>query len=162
MNLDTGLLIAAVGILVAVYFWTRSHRPILTVAVKTHPGQEEGPIRYDLVILNSGTVPANNLSITVDDIALNAAFGLGATEYLKRDIFAVFGKTIPSVQNGERLVVGPFGYTNGMAAGFWKYNAIIPIAIRYNFKGLFGWWPHKQEQTIQIVDSETVTGYSWG
>lgn len=156
----TALFVSLCSLMISVYFWMRASRPIVTAAVKTHPGQQKGPIFYDLVVQNSGSIPAKDVRITVEEIKLTAAFGKGATEKLKPDIYAVFATTLLILQNGDKVVWGPFAYTDGIDTGFWKYNTSIPIVIRY--KGWFGRLPYKEEQRIQIVSSESVTGYLWG
>jgi hypothetical protein len=44
--------------------------------------------------------------------------------------------------------------------GFWKYKAVLHVII--NYRGWFGWWRYRDTQTIQIVDSDSFTGHSWG
>jgi hypothetical protein len=151
------LLISAFSLVIS----RRSLRPIITVAVKTHPGEpdETTTIAYDLVVLNSGTIPAKDIQITVDEISLNRAFGQAGTKEREQDLWlSGFGKTIPILQNGDRIS-GSFGYTSLENAGFWKADAPLQIVVRY--KGWFG-QSYKEEQTIFITDSESFTGHWWG
>ena len=92
------LLVAAASLGLSIYFWRRSFRPIVTVAVKTHTA---GNVltSYDLVVLNSGTIPAKNIRLAADDSSLTAALGGGATEEKKKKWLAAFNQTIPILQN---------------------------------------------------------------
>jgi hypothetical protein len=143
-----GLLIAAIA-----------RKPIVTAVVKTHPSGDEGPIFYDLFVKNSGAYPAKDIRVDVCDVALNSAFGSGATEFWKDRVLACFSANTPLLVNGESLCIGSFGFTDKADTGVWKYNAILPIIVRYK-----GWFRlrHRYKQTLQITDSDTVTGYSWG
>jgi hypothetical protein len=160
MKADTLISAAALAISIlslgfSFYFWRRSFRPILTVAAKTHEAKSD-VITYDLVFLNSGTIPAKNIRITAEG-ALTTAFGRGASEKNKQRWLACFNRTIPILQNGYSVSCS-FGTTQENDAGFWKYNAIIPVIVTY--EGWFG-WKYQEGQSVQIVNSESFTEYSW-
>lgn len=154
------LLVSFGSFLLSFHIWKRSHRPIVTAAVKTH-SSDSGHTSYDLVILNSGTIPAKNIQILADKNSLESAFGLDASAKNKETELAAFNLVIPILQNDDR-VSGSFGMTRPNDTGFWKYNAIIPIVIKY--EGWFGNWfgPYKEKSEIQIVDSTSFTGSFWG
>ncbi|TGS50245.1 hypothetical protein EN822_27000, partial [bacterium M00.F.Ca.ET.179.01.1.1] len=80
-----GSLVATVLALgLSVHFWRRQFRPIVTAMVKTHKGGNVG-IAYNLVVLNSGSIPARDIWFEVADTrALDAAFALGAQEADKK------------------------------------------------------------------------------
>jgi hypothetical protein len=80
---SAALAISFCSLLISFYFWTRSFRSIVTAAVKTHAAGNEA-ILYDLVILNSGTIPARNMRIHAAELSLAAAFGGDATPENKR------------------------------------------------------------------------------
>ena len=154
------LVVSLCSLLISVYFWTRSFRPIVSVAVKTHAAGSEA-ILFDLVVLNSGTIPARNISIRATEKSLNSAFGSDVSAENKERWLACFNRTIILLQNGDRTSCS-FGTTKANNAGFWKHDAIISTTITY--EGWFpGWfWRYKDEQDIQITDSDNFTGYSWG
>jgi hypothetical protein len=119
-------------------------------------------IAYDLVILNSGSIPARNIRIAADQNSLDQAFGKGATDDDKIGWLSCFDQTILILQNGERTSCS-FGTTAIGDSGFWKYKAIIGITIQY--EGWFRGWFEKtycEKQDIQIVNSESFTDYAWG
>ena len=72
------LVISLTSLLISLDIWTRSFRPIVTVAVKTHTAGNV-LISYVLVVLNSGTIPAKNIRIRAAENSLASAFGGDAT-----------------------------------------------------------------------------------
>ncbi len=162
MTIDTmialsALLISICSLAVSVYIWRRSFRPIVTAAVKTH-ASGSGAIVYDLIVMNSGSLPGRNIQITATDTALAAAFGHDATAENKERWLAGFKSKIDVLQNGDRLSCS-FGTTKQDDAGFWRANARIPITVIY--QGWFG-GTYKDEQVICVADSDSFTGYAWG
>lgn len=151
------LAVALCALAISYYFWRLSFRPIVTAAVKTNSGGNVA-ICYDLVVLNSGTIPAKSIRLIADDGALNPTFGRDASEENKQLWLACFHIEIPILQNGAKYSCS-FGTTQANDAGFWKYGAIIPITIAYD-----GWFGTKycEEQTIRIIDSDSFTGHQWG
>jgi hypothetical protein len=151
------LAVSICSLIVALHFARRSFRPIVTAAVKTHSA---GNIltAYDLVILNSGSLPARDIRVTAARNFLAAAFGNDASEENRERWLACFVEVIGLLQNGDRVSCS-FGTTGMNDGGFWKYNSIIPITITY--RGWFG-KAYKENQNIKIIDSNSFTGYSWG
>lgn len=150
--------IAFLSLVLAFFGWRRSFRPIVTVAVKTHDASDQ-LIAYDLVVLNSGTLPAKNIHLTVDERSLALALGRGASEEDQKRWLACFRQVIPSLQNNDNVSCS-FGYTNDTGTGFWKPNAALHVTIKY--RGWFGWWRYRDWQELRIVDSASFTGFSWG
>ena len=68
-------------------------------------------------------------------------------------------ENIISILHNNSSIKCSFGESKANDQGFWKYNAKIPITIEYE-----GWFGKKytQNQDIQIIDSESFTGYQWG
>ena len=164
----TALAISLASLLISFDIWTRSFRPIVTAAVRTHEAGNIA-IAYDLVLLNSGTIPARNIRITATEEALGPTFGKGASVEDKQRWLAGFNSVIPILHNNAQTSCS-FGTTQADDAGFWKYDATIPIVIRYE-SWLGGWlsswfgnrFKHFEEnQIIQIADSNSFTGGSWG
>lgn len=131
----------------------------MTAMVKTHGGGSEA-IVYNLVLLNSGTIPAKRVRISVDEASLAEALGLEATPKNKSRWLACFEaeSLIPILHNGDRVSCS-FGTTKGGDAGFWKYKSVITVNIAY-----LGWFgsAYEERQDLRILDSESFTRYSWG
>jgi hypothetical protein len=81
------LFVSLASLIISVYIFRRSRRPIVTVAVKTHSGGDEA-ICYDLVVRNSGPIPARNIRIQLAEdgaATLDPAFGREASEDNKKN-----------------------------------------------------------------------------
>jgi len=159
------LVVSSFSLLISIYIFLRSFRPIVTIAVKTHSG-DETKIRYDFVVRNSGARPARNIRIKADESALASAFGREASDWTKERWLACFNLVIPFLQNDDHTSCS-FGYTRKGDAGFWKYRATIPVRISYEgwvAKKYERWFGNKYEEphTIWITDSDSFTGYYWG
>ena len=116
-------------------------------------------IIYNLEVLNSGTIPAKNIHIKVEEKDVNAA--LASSEYndRKKEWLSCFDPecVIPVLQNGTRVSCS-FGLTRADNAGFWKCGAAIPVVVEY--QGWFG-VKYTEPQVIYIRDSDSFTGYMW-
>ena len=164
LNLDTiiavfALLVSMIALGLSVYFWQKSFRPIVTAMVKTHRSGNVFTV-FDLVILNSGTLPAKNIRLRVDQEGINAALGNDSGEEDKRRWLSCFEEdNIISILHNNEKVSCSFGLTRPGDEGFWKYKAKIPITIEYE-----GWFGKKyiQNQEIQIMNSDSFTGFMWG
>ncbi|BCN41084.1 hypothetical protein ALDI51_44030 [Alicycliphilus denitrificans] len=166
MNITADTVIALVALLVSlltfgasIRFWRRQFRPIVTAAIRTH-GASNQAIAYNLVLLNSGTIPAKNIALSVDESTLVAALGDDATTENKTRWLACFSATprIRILHNGDRTSCS-FGTTQTENSGFWKNRATISITIKYD--GWFG-LSYTQQQVLEVVDSASFTGYMWG
>jgi hypothetical protein len=115
-------------------------------------------IAFDLVVLNSGTLPARNVRITAADESLATAFGQDATAANKERWLACFKRKIGLLQNNDRVSCS-FGTTKRDDGGFWKVNASIQVTVTY--EGWFG-STYTERQELSIVDSNSFTGYAWG
>lgn len=155
------LSIIALG--VSFHFWRRQFRPIVTAMVETHYG---GPdwINYNLVVLNSGSIPAKNIKLQVQDQAsLEAALGAGADNDARKVWLRCFepSTVIRLLQNGARTSCS-FGFTHrDLRQSFWRAQAEFPIQIEYE-----GWFRKKYRKDLpnllQIADSDSFTGGMWG
>ena len=119
------LLVSFLSFLFSVNHWRHSFRPIVSAMVKTHQAGNVS-IAYDLVVLNSGTLPARNIRITAEPASLNAAFGNDASDENKQRWLAAFDRTIYLLHNGDKISCA-FGMTQANDTGFWKYDATISI-----------------------------------
>ena len=151
-------IVSAISLGLSISFWRKSFRPIVTATVKTHSAGNDA-ITYNLVLLNSGTIPAKNVVIKADETSLSSAFGSDATPENKKMWLACFAKEtqIPILHNGDHVSCS-FGMTTGSATGFWKYNSTISIVVEY--AGWFG-VGYKQPQKLRIIDSDSFTGVVW-
>jgi hypothetical protein len=160
------LFVSAISLILSISFWSRSFRPIVTAAVRTHTAGNVATV-YNLVLLNSGTLPARKVRIRPSGAIPAEAFGLGATEEDKQLWLAAFEDegTVEVLHNGSKVSCG-FGMTKADDKGFWRYEARIPVVITY--RGWFeGWWEwlvggeYREEQDLQIVDSGSFAGGMW-
>ncbi|MBZ9815271.1 hypothetical protein [Mesorhizobium sp. CA7] len=155
------LIVSAVAFGFSIFFWYRQFRPIVTAMVKTHSGGNMG-IAYDLVVLNSGSIPARDVWLEVADSgALDAAFGSGADDDNKKDWLLCFNAKdmIPVLHNGAQVSCS-FGHTKSADRGFWKAGAEFPIRIHY--RGWFGKSYFGEPHMLRIVDTDSFTGFMWG
>jgi len=152
------LAISGVSLGTSIRFWRRSFRPLVTAAVRTHGAGNEG-ITYNLVLLNSGTIPARNIRLSANNESLANAFGSGATPEQRLKWLVCFKPEteIPILHNGDRVSCS-FGTTKSQEDGFWKYKATISVCIKYS--GWFG-LSYEERHDIKILDSDSFTGYMW-
>ncbi len=153
------LLVSIVSVILSFRYWSKSFRPIITAMVKTRAAGNLGII-YDLEILNTGSIPAKNIRLKVEEKDINKALGEDSTSENKTRWLSCFKpENIISILHSNSSIKCSFGGSKENDQGFWKYKAIIPITIEYE-----GWFGKKytQNQDIQIIDSESFTGYYWG
>ncbi|QEA38657.1 hypothetical protein FGL86_05930 [Pistricoccus aurantiacus] len=107
----------------------------------------------------SGSLPAKNIRLLTEDGKVNDALGSDSGQENRRRWLCCFEPEymISILHNGERIRCS-FGTSRNNDGGFWKYKAKIPITIQYE-----GWFGAKytQEQVIQIIDSDSFTGFMW-
>ncbi len=152
------LIVSACTLAASVRFWRRSFRPIVTAVVKTKTAGNMA-ITYNLVLLNSGTIPAKNVSISADSASLEASLGSGADSASRERWLSCFeGRShIPVLHNGDSVSCS-FGLTRGPDDGFWRYKSTIDVVI--NYQGWFG-IDYQQPQKLHIIDSGSFTGFMW-
>ncbi|RWH76860.1 MAG: hypothetical protein EOQ86_19725 [Mesorhizobium sp.] len=157
------LIVSVVALGFSIFFWHRQFRPIVTAMVETHHGGSDG-ISYNLVILNSGSIPAKNIKLHMRDrSSLEAALGAGADKDARELWLACFepSRVIRLLQNGARTSCS-FGFTHrDLRRSFWSAQAEFPIQIEYE-----GWFGEKYQKdlpnVVQIADSDSFTGGMWG
>ena len=87
------LLVSFFSLIVTIRYASKSFRPIVTAAVKTHSGGNEAII-YNLVIKNSGSIPARQVRIQVEENQLAQAFGADSCdEHYRRIWLACFSSS---------------------------------------------------------------------
>lgn len=127
--------------------------------VTTHSGGSDS-IAYNLVILNSGIIPAQKISMhLLDQAQLEKAINTNASQDHRKKWLACFEPNvkIELLQNGAQVSCS-FG-TSAKSGGFWNYGEKFPIMIKY--RGFFG-TEYQWVQELQIVDSDSFTGQMWG
>ncbi|MET3601410.1 hypothetical protein [Martelella mangrovi] len=151
----------------SVHAWKRSFRPIVTAMVRTKHASVDF-IAHELVILNSGTIPAKNVSICVESRkALEEALSYAPSEDRRLWLTCFDDETVIRIIHNGSHVSCSFGttqktqYASGRPEdkGFWKYGAELPVIVRY--RGWFG-RRHEERQVLDITDSESFTGHLWG
>jgi len=153
------LVVSLTALAMSTMFWARSFRPIVTAAVETHSAGRDG-IAYNLVILNSGSLPARNVQLRIADLTqLEAAISQDASDNDRTKWLACFEKDndIALLQNGTRVSCS-FGMTRNTGT-FWRYGASFPMYIHY--RGYFG-TIYQDYISLRIVDSDSFTGHVWG
>lgn len=155
----SALIVSIVSLILSYHYWSKSFRPIVTAMVKTHASGNVATM-YDLEVLNTGSIPARNIRLSVEQNDINNALGTDSGSENKIRWLSCFKpeNIIVILHNSSRIKCS-FGHSKENGHGFWKYNAIIPVKIEYE-----GWFGKKysQNQNIQISDSESFTGYQWG
>jgi hypothetical protein len=154
----SALIVSVIALGISVYFWRRSFRPIVTAMVKTHAAGNLGTI-FDLEIVNTGSIPAKNIRLKAEQKDIDNALGKDSnTENKIRWLSCFEPKNIISILHNNSSIKCSFGQSKANDQGFWKYKAKIPIKIEYE-----GWFGKKyiQNQDIQILDSDSFTGYQW-
>lgn len=153
------LLISIISLIISFRYWSKSFRPIVTAMVKTHAAGNLATI-FDLEILNTGSIPAKNIRLKAKQEDIDKALGKDSTTENKARWLSCFEpENIISILHNNSSIKCSFGESKANDQGFWKYKAKIPITIEYQ-----GWFGKKytQNQDIQIIDSESFTGYQWG
>jgi len=154
----TALLVSIISLGLSLYFWRRSFRPLVTAMVRTNASGNMATM-FDLEILNSGALPAKNIRLRTDLERVNAALGDDAGDENRRRWLSCFepDNVINILHNNEKIRCS-FGLSRANDSGFWKYKAEIPLTIEYE-----SWFGKKytQTQVIQIMDSDSFTGFMW-
>ena len=152
------LIIAMLSFSMSFVFWRRQFRPIITVSIKTVKSGNTG-IAFSLKVLNSGSIPAKNIRLSINEEKISYAFGSGALEENKeRWVRSINKNNILILQNGDAVTCS-FGTCHANDSGFWKYEAEFPVGIVY--QGWFG-YIYEEEQIVNIKDSSSFTGFMWG
>lgn len=112
--------------------YQKANRPFITAKVTTHA---EGNIAsaLNITVHNSGTSPAKNIRLRVNDSELKAAFSNETSDTLKKYIINCFSAKgmIPVLENGQS-VTNSFGIFHiDPKESTWKRDTILNIEISY-------------------------------
>ena len=151
------LIVSILALGMSFVFWLRQFRPIITACVRTVKGGNVG-IAYSLKIMNSGSIPAKNIKIQLNESEIEQSLGAEASEeYKEKWLRSVNKSSIHILQNGDSTSCS-FGLTKENDSGFWKYGAEFHVVITY--EGWFG-YTYTETQLLKIQDSDSFTGYMW-
>ena len=161
---STAALIASlISLLITVWLWRESNRPVVTARIKTHSAGNIA-IFYKIEVVNSGTRPAKNVRLHVQPQEIAKALlpeAKNSKNFAKelRYIECCFEDraVIPVLLNGESRT-SPFGHTSSENP-LWVPGAIIEVGISY--QGLEG-QGYKSRFTIKIDDTKGFAGTSYG
>ena len=152
------LLISIGSTALSVYFWRMSFRPVVSAVVKTNSGGSNA-ITYNLVVRNSGTLPARNVRISADKYGLEKALHASASAEDRTTWLECFDKqTVITTLHNNDCVSCSFGFTTRSEAQFWIYNTEFEITISY--EGWFG-RGYSDRQFLRIRDSDSFTTGMW-
>jgi len=134
------MLVAILSLAFTMRAWGQSNRPLLTARISTHDGGNSG-IALNLLIENTGTRPALDVSLHADEADIRAAMTHQDPEHpIPADAIRVFFSdiVIPVLANGKGTsnAFGSLGTT-----GDWRPGATIPVSLSY--RGMSG--PHFKE-----------------
>ncbi|WP_159091600.1 hypothetical protein [Aminobacter sp. MSH1] len=150
--------ISLVALLLSIHFWRRSFRPIVTAMVRSNKSGNLATA-FDLVLLNSGSIPARSVTLHItDDRQLENALDKAPLDRRSRFLSCFLkGTKVPILHNGAEVSCS-FGYVS-QTDSFWKGGAEFPILVRYE-----GWFGkiYVERQTLRIVSSTSFTDFSWG
>lgn len=112
--------------------WLQTNRPIVTVRVATVSGGNSA-IALKIVVENTGSRPAKNIRLEVDQSALKRLYAENPDQDAVRNIEIIFGErgVIPILANGKS-VSNSFGFLGEeKQRPIWKEEARIEIAVSY-------------------------------
>lgn len=151
------LAVSVATLVYSCFVWRLSFRPIVTAMVRTFSSGTDSTA-FNLVVLNSGSLPAKKVKLTVEDQSeLDKALYKSSTHDKERWLRCFDPKTvIPIIHNGSEVSCS-FGNV-ARDGGFWVYGSKFAVKIQY--QGWFG-RSYTETQVIEIVDSDSFTGMLW-
>lgn len=129
------LIVSILSYYFAVRSWRESYRPIVTARVVTHSSGNIGAA-LNLLVENTGTRPARNIRLTVDETVLNEAFDPNSANRYREGVRACFSEKfeIPVLANGAS-VSNAFGLISKNEQNTWQWQSRLPIRIKYEDLG---------------------------
>jgi hypothetical protein len=152
------ILIAFIALVISIKYAALTFRPLITVSVKSI-AQGDILIVYDLIVLNSGTIPGKNIKLETNNNDISSCLGKNSGEINRSKWLACFSPQtkINILQNGQSTSCS-FGTTVNNDDGFWKYGSEFDVKISYE-----SWFGKKytEIQPLKIVDTNSFTGKYW-
>lgn len=159
----TALIISLISLLITIWLWRESNRPVVTARIVTHKGGNIA-ILYHLELVNSGTRPAKNVRLHANHQEIMGALLPTAPSHkdYERELSYIERcfkdrAAVPILLNGE-TTTSPFGHTS-VESPFWSPGAILQLVVSY--QGLEG-QRYKSAITIKIDDTAGFAGVSYG
>ena len=131
------LTISLVSLLFQQIRWRESNRPIVSAYICD--ARKERDVNkwcsFNLVLVNSGAVPASNIRLHAKQSDINKIFSEEIKEVYKEVVINCFDKKriIPLLLNGEKIETF-FGNAERIGHGKWiglEYDSFLPIKITY-------------------------------
>lgn len=150
------VIISIIAILFTHKQWKRSFRPIVTAMVIPHKNGNN-VTAYNLIVSNSGLIPATNIRITLPH-NLDDYIEDSAEDSVYEKIKNGFEKSsYPIIKNSESVTCS-FATTGIGSNAFWKPESRFTISIKYSdiFENTY-----KTRQDLFISANNSFTGNSW-
>lgn len=131
----SALIVSLISLLITVWLWRESNRPVVTARIKTHRGGNVA-ILYNLEVVNSGTRPAKDVRLIVDlDDLAHAVVppserGVDFAQTMRCVARCFEMRATISVLLNSETRSNSFGHTS-REDPFWVPGAAIPISISY-------------------------------
>lgn len=159
----SALIVSLISLLITIWLWRESNRPVVTARIKTHKGGNIA-ILYCIELVNSGSRPAKNIRLHADRQEILSALLPSAQSHKDyerelRYIERCFEEraTVPILLNGE-TTTSPFGHTS-IESPFWSPGATLRLMVSY--QGLEG-QRYRSAVAIKIDDTVGFAGVSYG
>lgn len=154
--------ISVASLLVTVWLWRESNRPVVSVQVRTHSAGNVA-ILYNVEVTNSGSRPAKNVRLRIAQDELMAAIvpeARGRHDFDRQLAYIerCFDEraAIPVLLNGASIS-NAFGQT-GSESPFWRPGAVMQLSLSY--QGLQG-QRYKTRMPLRIDNTEGFAGTSY-
>lgn len=152
--------VSVVSFYFSVKSWRESNRPLVTARVTSFGLGGNIAIPLSLLIENTGSRPAKNVRLKVEDKRLNRTILLN-TEYdeMIDAIKLCFGERgiIPILANGK-AVHNNFGILKGQSEGTWNPGARLDVTLQY--EDLDG-REYKHINPLLLADDRGFAGSFW-
>lgn len=125
------VLLSVLSICFAMYSWSQSYRPIVTVRVATHTGGNTGTA-LNLIIENTGNRPAKDIRLSVNENDLQRALSPKHGKGLLLDVRrCLSNKVVIQVLSDGRAVSNAFGHLSNDDTSTWITGSLLPIRVHY-------------------------------
>lgn len=155
----SALIISLISLLITIWLWRESNRPVVSARIKTHKGGNVS-ILYNIELINCGTRPAKDVRIFIEQQELDGAILPEARvknsfeeEFLHVKKCFEERAAVPILLNGE-TISNAFGHTS-IERPFWRPGATMQIKVYY--MGLEG-QRYESSITIKIDDTAGFAG----
>ena len=152
--------VAVFGIFNTRWIWKQTNRPVISALIETNSAGNMATT-YDLSVINSGTRPAINIKLTIDNQEeFEKCVAKNTQDPLLNSIHRCFSEDgiIPLLINGKKIS-NSFGMTSvNNKNNIWNYGSYFSITIEYQD---LEEKQYKSNLTLFIKDSKAFAGGSW-